>query len=135
MRHSKKAYERKERIAEQIRAKEDPASARYQIGIWRERLFSVALRKLQRQRKIRFFVSPGRLSYADMEEATDFYVVVINSASYGVHRLTVCGPQLLEIHMREHPKRKHIPVFGNETIRVIEHRLLSALCLTRRAPV
>lgn len=79
------------------------------IGVLRENLTKKILEELKRERKIKDFLQTSRLSWADVIEGVDFYVVVVKNR-YEVIPLSITGLGWVKKHLNKHPDKPVIPI-------------------------
>lgn len=100
-----------DRVKKEVAFKKRTRRGRIQhkIGQIREKKVEEALRLLKKERIICDFLRTTPLSYVDLIEGIDFYVVRVKRDKYHVGYLSVTGKSWLKKHREKHPE---IPVIG-----------------------
>ncbi len=79
------------------------------IGKEREKMVHLVLDEMKKEMEIIDFIETGKLSYADVMEGIDIYIVFINGSAYKTARLSVTGPRWMRKHAKKHPE---VPVIA-----------------------
>ena len=114
----------------QVHRKVEP-EYRLELGRKREAMVNKALRELKDRGLIRGFVATGNLSWADIVNGVDFYIVYVSNR-YKVCSLSVTGRGWVEIKKRQHPDNQVICVGLEETQKSVENKILKAIAARER---
>lgn len=121
-------YDIKGEIVERIRREEITARRAYAyfIGRKRQALFEEALAVLQSKGRIRAYLPTGDLTFPDLMQDIDFYVIVVDGR-YRVYPISVTGPYWVEEHRKRHPKRIIIGIEADEKVSLVEEKILGVI--------
>ena len=117
-------------ICEEIRRKRrSPQELRsYEIGRKRQEKMSSLLQELKDEEGgiIRGFLQTGDLSFQDVVEGIDFFVVYIDG-TYKVCPLSVTGKRWLEEHKSKHPEVPVIDITETDTAVSVKEKIMEAI--------
>jgi len=116
------------RIYEEIKKqRETPEESwKYAIGREREEKTVAILREMKKEGLIWDFLPTGDLSFQNIMEGIDFFVVFINSA-YKICPLSVTGERWLREHRDRHPEIPVIAINPSDTSTSIKSKIMEAL--------
>ena len=76
---------------------------------------------------IRGFLQTGDLSFQNVVEGIDFFIVYIDSTRYRFFPLSVTGERWLEKHKRKHPEIPVIDIIENDTAASIKNKIMEVI--------
>ena len=118
-------------IREEIRKKrQSPQEQRsYEIGKKRQEKMASFLQELKDEEGgiIRGFLQTGDLSFQNVVEGIDFFIVYIDSTRYRFFPLSVTGERWLEKHKRKHPEISVIDIIENDTAASIKNKIMEVI--------
>ena len=118
-------------IREEIRKKrQSPQEQRsYEIGKKRQEKMASFLQELKDEEGgiIRGFLQTGDLSFQNVVEGIDFFIVYIDSTRYRFFPLSVTGERWLEKHKRKHPEIPVIDIIENDTAASIKNKIMEVI--------
>ena len=118
-------------IREEIRKKrQSPQEQRsYEIGKKRQEKMASFLQELKDEEGgiIRGFLQTGDLSFQNVVEGIDFFIVYIDSTRYRFFPLSVTGERWLKKHKRKHPEIPVIDIIENDTAASIKNKIMEVI--------
>lgn len=116
-------------IQEDILKKRKSESRSYEIGKWRQEKVASTLKKLKDEGRIFWFYQTGDLSYQDVAEGFDFYIVLNDGTKRRICRLSVTGIAWLNKHRHQHPEIPVIDVGLGDTEASVKNKIIKAINL------
>ncbi len=116
-------------IREEIRRKRQSSQEQwsYEIGKKRQDKMISSLQELKKGGIIHDFLQTGDLSFQDIVEGIDFFIVHIGSTRYKICPLSVTGKRWLEEHKRRHPEIPVIDIAENDTAASVKSKIMEAI--------
>lgn len=116
-------------LREEIRKRrQNPQEQRsYEVGKGRQEKMIPLLQELKEGRIIRDFLQTGDLSFQDIMEGIDFFVVYVDDKGYRVIPLSVTGERWIGKHRDRHPEIPVIAVDIFETSDSIKSKIMEAI--------
>jgi len=99
----------------------------YEIGKKREQIITVTLQKMKAKGLIRDFLPTGDLSFQDVKEGIDFFVIWIDDAKYRICPLSITGKEWVEKHRYQHPEVPIIDVKEDDTVASLESKIIKVI--------
>jgi len=119
-------------IREEIRRKRQSPQEQqsYEIGRKRQEKMKSFLQELKDEEGgiIRGFLQTGDLSFQDVAEGTDFFIVHIDS-TYKFYPLSVTGERWVEEHKLKHPEIPVISITESDTTASVKNKIMEAINL------
>ena len=119
----KKFYE----ICDEIRKRRPFQYWSYKIGKKREEKVISSLRELKKEGIIRDFLQTGNLSFQDVMEGKDFFLVYIRGAKYRVCPLSVTGERWAEGDRERHPEIPVVTISLSDTSTSIKNKIIEVI--------
>ena len=120
----------KDLVSKIERAMKKQSAHSREVGDERQKKVLSVLETLKKEKKIKDFLETGKLSFTDVREGIDCYVVLVG-ATYKTVPLSVTGPIWAEEHRMQHPNVPVISVdlsFSDEALtRSIREQLAAIL--------
>jgi len=125
----RKKWEKFLLICEKIKKqRETPEGLRnYEIGKRREQRVAGILQEMENSGLIRGFAPPGDLSFQNVVEGIDFFVVYVDAGSYRFLPLSVTGERWIEKHRERHPEIPIIDIAEKDTTVSIKNKIIEAI--------
>ncbi len=99
----------------------------YEIGRRREQRTAVVLQEMKNEGLIRDFLPTGDLSFQDIMEGIDFFIVYIGSTRYKICPLSVTGKRWLKEHKRRHPEIPVIDIAENDMAASVKNKIMEVI--------
>lgn len=99
----------------------------YEIGKRREQRVAGILQEMENSGLIRGFAPPGDLSFQDVVEGIDFFVVYVSGKSYRFLPLSVTGKRWIEKHRDRHPEIPIIDIAESDTAASVKSKIMEAI--------
>ncbi len=115
-------------LREEIRKKRQSSQEQwsYEIGKWREEKMTSLLQELKKGKFIHDFLKTDDLSFQDIVEGIDFFIVYVDNA-YKFYPLSVTGKKWIKEHKRRHPEIPVIDVAESDTAVSMRGKIMKAI--------
>jgi len=125
----RKKWEKFLLICEKIKKqRETPEGLRnYEIGKRREQRVAGILQEMENSGLIRGFAPPGDLSFQNVVEGIDFFVVYVSGKSYRFLPFSVTGKRWIEKHRDRHPEISIIDIAESDTAASVKSKIMEAI--------
>jgi len=98
-----------------------------EVGRKRQEKMTSLLQELKDGRIIRDFLPTGDLSFQDIVEGIDFFVVYIDRTRYRICPLSVTGEKWVVEHKLKHPEVPVIDIAENDTAASVKSKIMEAM--------
>ena len=99
----------------------------YKTGKRREQKMADILQEMEKNGLIRDFQPTGDLSFQDVVEGIDFFVVYVDDKSYRFIPLSVTGERWMEKHRNRHPEIPVIDIAESDTTASVKNKIMEAI--------
>ena len=125
----RKKWEKFLLIREEIKKqRESPEGLRsYEIGKRREQRMADILQEMEKSELIRGFAPSGNLSFQDVMEGIDFFVVYVDGKIHRFLPLSVTGERWIEKHRKQHPEIPIIDIAESDTAASVKSKIMEAI--------
>ena len=115
----------REEIRERRRFSQEQWS--YEIGRKRQEKTSLLLQELKEEGSIHDFLPTGDLSFQDIMEGIDFFIVYIDSTRYKICPLSVTGERWIGGHQDRHPEIPVIAINLSDTSAFVKNKIIEVI--------
>jgi len=122
-------------LREEIRKKRQSSQEQrfYEIGRKRQDKISFFLQELKEGGIIRDFLQTDDLSFQDIVEGIDFFIVYIDGAKYKTCPLSVTGERWVEKHRNQHPEIPVVTVNFFDTSVSIKSKIMEVIKIKNKS--
>lgn len=83
------------------------------VGCFREETVKEVLQEMKERKEIIDFLPTGKLSWADVKEGVDFYVIIVGAGRRRVLPISVLNSKYIEAERQNHPRNFFVGVNEN----------------------